>query len=63
MDENTHGGKRPGAGRKQVGLEPRKPRTISLTDSETNKAKTIGQGNVSQGISKSLMKYDDSLSD
>ncbi|WP_375592120.1 hypothetical protein [Chitiniphilus eburneus] len=41
----------PSAGRPSEG---RKPRTLSLTDADIERAKEIGQGNASEGISRAL---------
>ena len=48
---NSKGGKRPGAGRKPLGV---KPRTVRLTDADVEVAKWLGSGNVSRGVRSAL---------
>ncbi len=52
--KSTLGGKRPGAGRKQLGPEPRQRINITLPASHQQRAKFLGEGNVSLGISRAL---------
>lgn len=49
-----HGGRRKGAGRPQLGPEPRRRRNITLTESEMRRARYLGDGNASLGISRAL---------
>jgi hypothetical protein len=51
--KSSHGGRRPGAGRKP-GTEPRRRRNVTLTDTDIKRARELGDGNVSLGISRAL---------
>jgi len=57
--KSPHGGPRLGAGRKQRGIEPRRRRNLTLTDSEMQRAHWLGEGNVSLGISRALLTCPD----
>lgn len=52
--KHKRGGYRPGAGRKLIGDEPRVRINITLPHSHRQRAKQLGQGNVSLGISRAL---------
>lgn len=56
--KKQHGGRRKGAGRPQLGPEPRRRRNITLTDSEMRRARSLGTGNASLGISRALIMVD-----
>ena len=57
--KSLHGGQRSGAGRKQRGTEPRRRRNLTLTESEMRRARWVGEGNVSLGISRALLTCPD----
>lgn len=50
----THGGRRAGAGRKVRGSERRERINITLTPAEQRRARWLGEGNLSLGISRAL---------
>jgi hypothetical protein len=54
-----HGGKRPGAGRKPRGPEPRDRINVTLTLTDRARARWLGEGNVSLGISRALLTCPD----
>jgi Protein of unknown function (DUF551) len=51
MKQNTHGGPRPGSGRKPSGTRPVQ---IRLTEPEIAKARTIGEGSITAGVRRAL---------
>lgn len=55
--KENRGGPREGAGRPRKEAEPQKRRNISLSDRLAEKAKKIGNGNISEGIRKALDEY------
>ncbi len=55
--KSTRGGPREGAGRPRQEEGIQKRRNISLSDRLTEKAKNIGEGNVSDGIRKAIEAY------
>ena len=57
----THGGIRPGAGRKTGSTKPATRRSgifVRLSEAELEQAKAIGEGNASAGVRKALDWYD-----
>lgn len=55
----THGGKRNGAWRKPRAPEPLRRINVTLTESERERARWLGEGNVSLGISRALITCPD----
>ena len=58
MKKEKRGGPKEGAGRPRLEAEEQKRRNISLSDRLAEKAKEIGNGNVSEGIRKALESFD-----
>lgn len=58
MKKENRGGSREGAGRPRKESEPQKRRNISLSDRLAEKAKQIGNGNISDGIRKALEAFE-----
>lgn len=56
--KTTHGGKRKGAGRKNM-LGSTKMKSIKLPIKMWEKAKKIGDGNLTEGIRKSIGEFPD----
>lgn len=54
MKKENRGGSRKGAGRPRLERQKQTRRNITLSDRRTEKAKKIGNGNVSEGIRKAL---------
>ena len=54
---NTHGGPRPGAGRKPIGAARTVPITITLPPDLLAAAADLGAGNVSEGIRIALLHW------
>jgi len=52
--KSAHGGKRNGAGPKQIYAEPLKVRSIRLTDTHVEAAKLFGAGDLSEGVRKTI---------
>ena len=59
MKTENRGGTRNGAGRPRKEAALQKRRNISLSDRLAEKAKTIGCGNISEGIRKALESLED----
>ncbi|MCP5428558.1 MAG: hypothetical protein H6966_09870 [Chromatiaceae bacterium] len=57
MRSNTKGGPREGAGRPRLERELQRRRNINLSDRLAEKARKIGNGNISEGIRKVLDEY------
>ena len=55
----NHGGRRPGAGRPPLCEENRKRVNITITDREHQRARWLGEGNVSLGIARALLTCPD----
>jgi len=58
LNEMSHGGKRPGQGRKALdGVEGTRRVTVSLDDATVEKAEQIGEGTISVGIRRAVAAY------
>lgn len=55
--KKQHGGTRTGAGRTRKEKDLRKRRNVSLTDETIKKAKRIGDGNISEGLTSAVKNY------
>ena len=56
----THGGTRPGAGRKTGSTKPATRRVgifVRLSEAELAQARAIGEGNASAGVRQALAKF------
>lgn len=54
----SHGGKRPGGGRKSLdGVVGTRRVTVSLDDATVEKAEAIGEGTISVGIRRAVAAY------
>jgi hypothetical protein len=51
------GGKREGAGRPTRATTPTRPRSVSLTDDEAARLREIGGGNMTEGVRRLLVVY------
>ena len=58
MKKENRGGPREGAGRPRIEKGDQKRRNISLSDRLAEKAKKIGNGNISEGIRKALDAFE-----
>lgn len=58
MNQNNHGGFRPGAGRKPSGRDDiKKVIAVSLAPEDIERARELGHGNISAGIRRALAEY------
>ena len=57
MSKKTAGGPREGAGRPRLEKEKQTRRNVMLSDRLIEKARTIGEGNITAGIRKALEAY------
>lgn len=57
MKKETRGGPREGAGRPRLEAEPQRRHNIMLSDAVADKARKLGNGNLSAGIRKALEEY------
>ena len=60
-ERKTHGGTRPGAGRKTGSTKPTARRagiSVRLSENELDQDRAIGEGNASAGVRKALDWYD-----
>lgn len=55
MRKRTHGGKRKGAGRKPLGDKSLSRINVMLGDQDLQRARWIGEGNISLGIRRALL--------
>ena len=58
VKKKSHGGARTGAGRTRKEKDLRKRRNVSLTDATIKKAKKIGKGNISEGITLAIKNHE-----
>ena len=57
MKKENRGGSRDGAGRPRIEKGPQSRRNITLSDRLVKKAKSIGKGNISEGIRRALEAF------
>ncbi len=57
MKKENRGGPREGAGRPRFEVKEQKRRNISLSDRLAERAKEIGNGNISEGIRKAIEAF------
>ena len=55
--KNKQGGRREGSGRPMLEDEPQSRRNITLCQRLIDKARRIGEGNISEGIRRALEKH------
>ena len=57
MKANKRGGKREGAGRPRIAGDIQVRRNITLSESLAEKAKQIGDGNLSEGVRRAIEAF------